>query len=65
MCEETANQLRQQLKDQQEQNEELEFRLFELEETAEKVQHANVVIQQTWSSLSNIKQQAKYLVPFQ
>jgi len=37
MCEETEYQLRQQLKDTQEQNEELEFRLFELQECFEKV----------------------------
>jgi len=36
-CEATANQLRQQLRDQQELNEELEFRLFELEESSEMV----------------------------
>jgi len=52
MSEETANQLRQQLKDQREQNEELEFRLFELEETSEKVRtvRAGVVIQFAGSS---------------
>jgi len=37
--EETEYQLRQQLKDQQEVNEELEFRLFELEESSEKVRN--------------------------
>jgi len=41
--EETEYELRQQLKDQQEQNEELEFRLFELEESSEKVYTASLV----------------------
>ena len=40
VCEETEYQLRQQLKDTQEQNEELEFRLFELQECFEKVRSA-------------------------
>jgi len=39
MCEETEYQLRQQLKDQQELNEDLEFRLFELQECLEKVRN--------------------------
>jgi len=37
MCEESEYQLRQQLKDAQEQNEELEFRMLELQECLEKV----------------------------
>ena len=42
MSEETEYHLRQQLKDQQELNEELEFRLFELQECTEKVTSASL-----------------------
>jgi len=43
VCKATEHELRQQLKEQQEQNEELEFRLFELEESSEKVFAASFV----------------------